>query len=62
MRITGERTWGPPGDRGAMVSLLRRAVELGVELIDRGKIEKFAGKESRDGGVIQEARERRAVR
>lgn len=34
MRITGEGIWGPPADRGGMVSLLRRAVELGVELID----------------------------
>ena len=34
MRITGKGTWGPPADRGAAVALLRRAVELGVELID----------------------------
>jgi aryl-alcohol dehydrogenase-like predicted oxidoreductase len=34
MRITGRGTWGPPADRGAAVALLRRAVELGVELID----------------------------
>ena len=34
MRITGEGTWGPPADPGAAVALLRRAVELGVELID----------------------------
>ena len=34
MRITGEGAWGPPADPGAAVALLRRAVELGVELID----------------------------
>ena len=34
MRITGKGTWGPPPDRGAAVPLLRRAVDLGVELID----------------------------
>jgi aryl-alcohol dehydrogenase-like predicted oxidoreductase len=34
MRITGKGTWGPPADPGAAVALLRRAVELGVQLID----------------------------
>jgi len=34
MRITGPATWGPPGDRAAARALLRRAVELGVQLID----------------------------
>jgi aryl-alcohol dehydrogenase-like predicted oxidoreductase len=34
MRITGEGTWGPPDDPRQAVALLRRAVELGVELID----------------------------
>ena len=34
MRITGEGVWGPPADRGAALALLRRAVELGVQLID----------------------------
>ena len=34
MRITGEGTWGPPADPGTAVALLRRAVELGVQLID----------------------------
>ena len=34
MRITGPGTWGPPPDRAAARALLRRAVELGVELID----------------------------
>jgi aryl-alcohol dehydrogenase-like predicted oxidoreductase len=34
MRITGEGTWGPPPDPRAAVVLLRRAVALGVQLID----------------------------
>jgi aryl-alcohol dehydrogenase-like predicted oxidoreductase len=34
MRITGTGTWGPPADPEAAVALLRRAVELGVQLID----------------------------
>jgi len=34
MRITGERILGPPGDPGAARRLLRRVVELGVNLID----------------------------
>jgi aryl-alcohol dehydrogenase-like predicted oxidoreductase len=34
MRITGPGTWGPPPDREAARALLRRAVELGAELID----------------------------
>ena len=34
MRITGPGTWGPPADRAAARALLRRAVELGVQLID----------------------------
>jgi aryl-alcohol dehydrogenase-like predicted oxidoreductase len=34
MRITGPGTWGPPPDRDAARALLRRAVELGVQLID----------------------------
>jgi aryl-alcohol dehydrogenase-like predicted oxidoreductase len=34
MRITGPGTWGPPRDRTAARALLRRAVELGVQLID----------------------------
>ena len=34
MRITGKGVWGPPADPGAAVALLRRAVELGIELID----------------------------
>jgi aryl-alcohol dehydrogenase-like predicted oxidoreductase len=34
MRITGPGTWGPPADRAAARGLLRRAVELGVQLID----------------------------
>lgn len=34
MRITGDGIWGEPPDRAAAVGLLRRAVELGVDLID----------------------------
>jgi aryl-alcohol dehydrogenase-like predicted oxidoreductase len=34
MRITGPGVWGPPPDRDAARALLRRAVELGVQLID----------------------------
>src|SRR4051812_30020460 len=34
MRITGEGIWGPPADRDGAVAVLRRAVELGVNLID----------------------------
>lgn len=34
MRITGEGVWGEPDDREAARAVLRRAVELGVNLID----------------------------
>jgi hypothetical protein len=34
MWITGEGIWGSPADPGAAMALLRRAAELGVELID----------------------------
>jgi aryl-alcohol dehydrogenase-like predicted oxidoreductase len=34
MRITGEGVWGPPPDVEAAKEVLRRAVELGVNLID----------------------------
>jgi aryl-alcohol dehydrogenase-like predicted oxidoreductase len=34
MRLTGEGIWGPPSDRPECISVLRRAVELGVNLID----------------------------
>lgn len=34
MRITGPGTWGEPADRSASISLVRRAVELGVDFID----------------------------
>jgi pyridoxine 4-dehydrogenase len=34
MRITGDGIWGEPADRDACVAVLRRAVELGVDLID----------------------------
>lgn len=34
MRITGPGVWGPPADRETARAVLRRAVELGVNLID----------------------------
>src|SRR2546421_13105467 len=34
MRITGEGIWGWPADRGNALKVLRRTVELGVNLID----------------------------
>jgi pyridoxine 4-dehydrogenase len=34
MRITGPGIWGPPADHDGAVGVLRRAVELGVNLID----------------------------
>jgi aryl-alcohol dehydrogenase-like predicted oxidoreductase len=34
MRLTGEGIWGPPKNRAEALAVLRRAVELGVNLID----------------------------
>lgn len=34
MRITGKGIWGPPADHTEAIAVLRRAVELGVNLID----------------------------
>jgi pyridoxine 4-dehydrogenase len=34
MRITGKGVWGPPPDRESALATLKRAVELGVNLID----------------------------
>ncbi len=34
MRITGKGVWGRPADKAAAIATLRRAVELGVNLID----------------------------
>ncbi|HUR83972.1 MAG TPA: aldo/keto reductase [Solirubrobacteraceae bacterium] len=34
MRITGDGIWGPPPDRDDAIGVVRRAVELGVDLID----------------------------
>jgi len=34
MRLTGEGVWGPPDDPEAAQAVLRRAVELGINLID----------------------------
>jgi pyridoxine 4-dehydrogenase len=34
MRITGKGIWGPPKDKDEAISVLKRAVELGVNFID----------------------------
>lgn len=34
MRLTGKGIWGPPPDREAALAVLRRAVDLGINLID----------------------------
>jgi pyridoxine 4-dehydrogenase len=34
MRITGPGVWGPPADHDGALAVLRRAVELGVDLVD----------------------------
>ena len=34
MRITGKGVWGEPADRDGAIAVLRRAVELGIDLID----------------------------
>jgi len=34
MRITGQGVWGPPPDRDKAKDVLRRVVELGIDLID----------------------------
>jgi len=34
MRITGKGVWGPPRDKAEALAVLRRAVELGVNLVD----------------------------
>src|SRR5438270_10698544 len=34
MRITGAGIWGPPDDHDEAIAVLRRAVELGINLID----------------------------
>src|ERR1700709_2298572 len=34
MRLTGPRIFGPPADRAEAVRVLRRAVEVGVRVID----------------------------
>jgi pyridoxine 4-dehydrogenase len=34
MRITGEGIWGPPPNREVALAILRRAVDLGINLID----------------------------
>src|SRR5216684_7564378 len=34
MRLTGRGIWGAPADRAEAIAVLRRAVDLGVNLID----------------------------
>jgi aryl-alcohol dehydrogenase-like predicted oxidoreductase len=34
MRVTGKGIWGPPEDHAGALALLRRAVELGINLMD----------------------------
>jgi pyridoxine 4-dehydrogenase len=34
MQLTGEGVWGPPRDRDGALAVLRRSIELGVNLID----------------------------
>lgn len=34
MRITGDGVWGPPKDKQEAIAVLRRALELGINLID----------------------------
>ncbi len=34
MRLTGEGIWGEPRDHDESIAVLRRAVELGIDLID----------------------------
>lgn len=34
MRITGKGIWGPPRDRKEAINVVRRAVDLGVDLVD----------------------------
>jgi hypothetical protein len=34
MRITGPGIWGPPADKQAALAMLRKAIDLGVNLID----------------------------
>jgi pyridoxine 4-dehydrogenase len=34
MRITGKGIWGPPKDKAEAISVLKRAIELGVNFID----------------------------
>lgn len=34
MRLTGEGIWGPPEDRQTAISVLRRALDLGINFID----------------------------
>ena len=34
MQLTGSGVWGPPDDHDGAIAVLRRAVEMGVDLLD----------------------------
>lgn len=34
MRVTGAGVWGPPRDKDVALAVLRRAIELGIDLVD----------------------------
>lgn len=38
MRVVGPGVWGPPADRDNSLRVLRRAVELGVDLVDTAEV------------------------
>ena len=49
MRLTGEGIWGPPPNKPEAIAVLRRALELGINLIDTAdrSEERRVGKECR---------------
>ncbi|NED85169.1 oxidoreductase, partial [Streptomyces sp. SID11233] len=38
MRLVGPGVWGEPADRGPLIQLVRRVVELGVDFIDTASV------------------------
>jgi pyridoxine 4-dehydrogenase len=38
MQLTGPGVWGEPADRAGAIAVIRRAVELGVTLIDTADV------------------------
>ena len=53
MRITGKGIWGEPKDRNEAIRVLRRAVELGINFIDRFQVQQSFQRSDRrqgDGG------------